>query len=132
MSFDLEDVPAVYRPAVTATLEEIGVSEGHLAIEVVDETRIRELNLEHRGKDKATDDLSFPVDDPTAPAPVELGDVIICPEFCVNEIEAAVHGVLHLCGYDHETDQGEMLDLQDRIVTSLGIDPAMTVEAEVD
>jgi ssRNA-specific RNase YbeY (16S rRNA maturation enzyme) len=40
--------------------------------------------------------------------------------------------VLHLCGYDHETDQGEMLDLQDQIVTELGIEPRMTVEAEVD
>ena len=54
------------------------------------------------------------------------------PEYCVNETEAVVHGVLHLCGFDHETDDGEMLDRQDRIVTSLGIEPRMTVEAEVD
>lgn len=132
MSFDLDDVPDRFRPAVVATLEAAGVEEGHLAIEMVDEGRIRELNREHRGKDEPTDVLSFPVDEEDGPGPVELGDVFICPEFSLNEIEVAVHGVLHLCGYDHETDQGEMLDLQDQIVTELGIEPRMTVEAEVD
>ena len=48
---------------------------------------------------------------PTA-GPRELGDVAICPEHCTDVTEAAVHGVLHLCGYDHETDDGEMLALQ--------------------
>lgn len=132
MSFELDDLPDRFRPAVVATLEAAGVKEGHLAIEVVDEERIRELNREHRGKDKPTDVLSFPVDEDAGPGPVELGDVFLCPEYCVNETEAAVHGVLHLCGYDHETDQGEMLDLQDRIVSGLGIEPRMTMEAEVD
>jgi probable rRNA maturation factor len=132
LSFDLDDVPDRFRPAVVATLEAAGVEEGHLAIEMVDEGRIRELNREHRGKDEPTDVLSFPVDEEDGPGPVELGDVFICPEFSLNEIEVAVHGVLHLCGYDHETDQGEMLDLQDQIVTELGIEPRMTVEAEVD
>jgi probable rRNA maturation factor len=132
LSFELDDVPDRFRPAVVATLEAAGVKEGHLAIEVVDEGRIRELNLEHRGKDKATDVLSFPMDEDEGPGPVELGDVFICPELSVDETEVAVHGVLHLCGYDHETDQGEMLDLQDRIVTGLGIEPRMTVEVEGD
>ncbi|OJU93272.1 MAG: rRNA maturation RNase YbeY [Solirubrobacterales bacterium 67-14] len=132
MSFELDDVPDRFRPAVVATLEAAGMKEGHLAIEVVGEDRIRELNREHRGKDKATDVLSFPMDEDEGQGPVELGDVFICPEFSVDETEVAVHGVLHLCGYDHESDQGEMLDLQDRIVTGLGIEPRMTVEAEID
>ena len=64
--------------------------------------------------------LSFPVDEaaPTA-GPRELGDVIICPEHTEDLIEAAVHGVLHLCGYDHETDSGEMLALQARVLEGL-------------
>ena len=130
MSLDLDDVPARFRPAVTATLEAAGVGNGHLAVEVVDEARIRKLNRDHRGRNKPTDVLSFPVDGEEGPGPVELGDVVICPEFCVDEVEAVVHGVLHLCGYDHETDQGEMLDLQDRVVSGLGIEPKMTVEAD--
>jgi probable rRNA maturation factor len=86
----------------------------------VDETRIRELNRDHRGRDEPTDVLSFPVDE-SAPAagPRELGDVVICPEHTEDLAEAVVHGVLHLCGYDHETDGGEMLALQRRVLEAL-------------
>jgi probable rRNA maturation factor len=86
----------------------------------VDPERIRELNREYRGRDEPTDVLSFPVDE-AAPAagPRELGDVIICPEHTEDLIEAVVHGVLHLCGYDHETDSGEMLALQARVLEGL-------------
>jgi probable rRNA maturation factor len=64
--------------------------------------------------------LSFPVDEggPSA-GPRELGDVVICPEHTEDLIEAVVHGVLHLCGYDHETDDGEMLELQRRVLEDL-------------
>jgi probable rRNA maturation factor len=101
-------------------LSAAGVTDGHLAIELVDEQRIRQLNREHRGKDAPTDVLSFPIDEnePVA-GPRELGDVVICPEHTRDLVEAVVHGVLHLCGYDHETDNGEMLALQDRVMDSL-------------
>jgi probable rRNA maturation factor len=46
----------------------------------------------------------------------ELGDVVICPQHTVDIREAIVHGVLHLVGMDHETDSGEMLALQDRLL----------------
>jgi probable rRNA maturation factor len=94
--------------------------DGHLAVELVDEARIRELNREHRGRDEPTDVLSFPVDQggPSA-GPRELGDVVICPEHTADLEEAVVHGVLHLCGYDHDTDNGEMLELQDRVMRGL-------------
>jgi len=86
----------------------------------VDSGRIRELNREYRGRDEPTDVLSFPVDE-AAPAagPRELGDVIICPDHTEDLTEAVVHGVLHLCGYDHETDSGEMLALQARVLEGL-------------
>jgi probable rRNA maturation factor len=107
--------------AAEATLAAVGVGEGHLAISFVDSDRMRELNRQHRALDKPTDVLSFPVDGigPTA-GPRELGDVVICREHTTDVTEAVVHGVLHLCGYDHETDAGEMLALQDRIVSGLG------------
>jgi probable rRNA maturation factor len=97
------------------------VGDGHVAIEFVSADQIRSLNRDHRGKDTPTDVLSFPVDGagPVAAGPRELGDVVICREHTSDVIEAVVHGVLHLCGYDHETDSGEMLDLQDRIVAGL-------------
>jgi probable rRNA maturation factor len=91
-----------------------------MAVQLVGEERIRELNREHRGRDAPTDVLSFPVDEAGLSAgPRELGDVIICPEHTTDLAEAVVHGVLHLCGYDHETDSGEMLALQDRIMEGL-------------
>jgi probable rRNA maturation factor len=96
------------------------VQDGHLAIEFVAPGRIHELNRDHRGIDAPTDVLSFPVDEsgPSA-GPRELGDVVICPEHTTDLVEATVHGVLHLCGYDHETDSGEMLALQKRVLAEL-------------
>ena len=91
------------------------MAEGHLAIALVGEERIRELNREHRGRDAATDVLSFPID----LGPPELGDVVICPQHTEDLTEAAVHGVLHLCGLDHESDSGEMLELQARVLDRL-------------
>jgi probable rRNA maturation factor len=96
------------------------VTECHLAIELVGEDEMRSLNRAHRGRDEPTDVLSFPVDeDGPAAGPRELGDVVICPERTADLVEAVVHGVLHLCGYDHEEDAGEMLALQDRVVAGL-------------
>ena len=94
--------------------------DGHLAIELVGEDRIRELNRDYRGKDEPTDVLSFPVDEAAPSAgPRELGDVVICPQHTADLVEATVHGVLHLCGYDHEADDGEMLQLQQQVLQSL-------------
>jgi probable rRNA maturation factor len=120
VTVDLSDVPGDLRDAVAAALAAAGVSDGHLAVEIVDARRIRELNRDHRDKDAPTDVLAFPIDElgPVA-GPRELGDVAICPEHCSDVTEAAVHGVLHLCGHDHETDQGEMLALQARVLAEL-------------
>ena len=106
--------------AAGATLAAVGVDEGHLAVSFVGPERMRSLNRSHRGIDAPTDVLSFPVDGvgPSA-GPRELGDVVICREHTADVTEAVVHGVLHLCGYDHETDGGEMLALQDRVMASL-------------
>jgi probable rRNA maturation factor len=117
---ELGDVSAELRPAVAATLEATGVRDGHLSVELVDERRIRELNRDHRGRDTPTDVLAFPVDGAgPAAGPRELGDVVVCPPHADDVVEAAVHGVLHLCGFDHETDAGEMLRLQESIVREL-------------
>jgi probable rRNA maturation factor len=115
--------------AARATLDRLGVEDGHVAIEIVGEFRIHQLNREFRGKDDPTDVLSFPVDGEEIAlegppslqvvGALELGDVAINPEHTENMVEAVVHGILHLCGYDHEVDDGEMLELQDEIVDGL-------------
>ena len=117
---ELADVPDEFRDAVAAALAAAGIEDGHVSLELVDARRIRELNRRFRDRDEPTDVLSFPVDGPGEVAgPRELGDVMICPEHTEDLTAAAVHGVLHLCGYDHETDDGEMLALQAQVVGTL-------------
>jgi len=97
-----------------------GVQDGHLAVTFVDESRIAHLNAVHRGKDSPTDVLSFPVDGlDELGGPRELGDIVICPPRTEDLREAVVHGTLHLLGMDHETDDGEMLVLQDELIARL-------------
>ena len=103
---------------VALALASAAVEDGHVAVEFVGEERIAELNAAHRGKQGATDVLSFPIDEDGVPlGPRELGDVVICPPRTTDLREAIVHGVLHLTGMDHETDDGEMLALQAEILS---------------
>jgi probable rRNA maturation factor len=100
-----------------------GIGEGHLAIEFVDERRIAALNASFRGRREATDVLSFPIDGRQpldAGEARELGDVVICPGHTSDVREAIVHGVLHLVGFDHDTDDGEMLALQRELLAAAG------------
>jgi probable rRNA maturation factor len=97
-----------------------GIHDGHVAVQYVTAEQIERLNARHRGKSEPTDVLSFPIDgleDPPGGAPRELGDIVICPR-CTDDLsEAVLHGMLHLLGMDHETDEGEMLTLQDELLS---------------
>jgi probable rRNA maturation factor len=114
-----DDLPAeqVRRACVLAAAT-AGIEDGHVAVAFVSADEIAALNAEHRGRRGPTDVLSFPVD---GAGPVagerELGDVVICPEHTEDLTEAVVHGVLHLVGMDHETDEGEMLALQAEVLS---------------
>jgi probable rRNA maturation factor len=108
--------PREVRRLCVLTAARMGVERAHVAVEFVDAKRIAQLNGEHRNRPVPTDVLSFPIDGAAARSstvvPIELGDVVICPEHTVDVREAVVHGMLHLLGMDHETDDGEMLELQ--------------------
>jgi probable rRNA maturation factor len=109
---------AEVRRLVTLAVATAGVDDGHVAVTFVGSEEIAALNAEHRGKDRPTDVLSFPIDGAgAAVGPRELGDVVICPAHAVDLREAVVHGALHLVGMDHETDAGEMIALQAEILT---------------
>ena len=123
MSLEIELVGPEAVPAaevdrlVAAALARAGISDGHVAVAFVDAGAIAALNAEHRGKEGPTDVLSFPIDETGAPAgPRELGDIVICPEHTEDLREAVVHGALHLVGFDHETDDGEMLRVQAEVL----------------
>jgi probable rRNA maturation factor len=101
-------------------LEEIALSLSSKEIEllIIDTTAMRELNASTRAKDSATDVLSFPVDGDFEGLP--LGSIVICEEFVYSGAKAFghtkdeefillfIHGLLHLLGFDHESDSGQM------------------------
>jgi probable rRNA maturation factor len=105
---------------------------GEFSICLVSDRRIRELNRQFRGLDAPTDVLSFPDDRPREiHGSRYLGDIAISVETAARQARAmkhsldrelkmlALHGYLHLLGYDHERDQGEMMRLQRRLERSL-------------
>ena len=114
----------------TKALSAIGNGESSATIAFVSDKRIRELNRQFRGIDRATDVLSFPADGPDES---NLGDIAISVETAAaqakenglsfdDEIaQLILHGLLHLSGYDHETDNGEMNRLELRLRSKLGI-----------
>lgn len=110
-----------------------------LVIRIVDEEESRQLNSEYRGKDCATNILSFPFEPPVELPSEEtgnhLGDLVICAPVVNREAgdqrkplaahwaHMVVHGVLHLCGFDHGNEQEAqvMEDREREILDALGI-----------
>lgn len=97
---------------------------GGASVVLVSDAAMRRLNRKFAGKDRPTDVLSFPAGPATGESEPYLGDVFISVETAdrqrpgplSRELQTlALHGVLHLLGYDHETDQGQM----EQIETSL-------------
>ena len=109
-------------------LEAIGKSDSSATIAFVSDRKIRELNKQFRGIDRATDVLSFPSDDDG-----QLGDIAISIQTAVRQAkenkltvngeisQLILHGLLHLAGYDHETDNGEMNKLELKLRQKLRI-----------
>ena len=112
-------------------LDAIGKRGSSATIAFVSDRTIRKLNQQFRGINKATDVLSFPEDGPDE---LNLGDIAVSVEtaatqarenglFFDDEIaQLILHGLLHLCGYDHETDNGEMNRLELELRRELGIE----------
>lgn len=114
--------------------------EAELSISFVDEQEIQAINRDYRDKDKVTDVISFSLeeDEPEIEGldmPRVLGDIIICLEVAKEQAESynhslsrelgflALHGFLHLLGYDHmtEEDEKEMFSRQDEILNEFGL-----------
>ena len=100
---------------------------------------IQEINKEHRGIDKATDVLSFPYEEmPMAP----LGSIVISQEYVEQKAKEFghkeedeltllfIHGLLHLLGYDHEVDSGEMRQKETEIIKELNLPESLIVRTE--
>ena len=109
-------------------LEAMEQADAAVTIAFVSDPKIRELNKQFRGIDRSTDVLSFPSEEPG-----ELGDIAISLETAARQArenkltlnaeiaQLILHGLIHLSGYDHETDNGEMNKLELKLRKKLGI-----------
>jgi probable rRNA maturation factor len=124
------------RNSVLAAASALSTAGGEVSIVLTDDSVIRSLNLDWRGIDKPTNVLSFPASGPAADEETRLlGDIVIAFETlereCADEsrdflhhlAHLAVHGFLHLNGYDHRTDRQaeEMEGLESRIMARLNM-----------
>jgi probable rRNA maturation factor len=114
----------MYAPGLAAWLADIapGRARGAMTVAIVSDARLRALNRQYRKKNKVTDVLSFPSDEDGF-----LGDVVIASGVAARQASAAghslgtelrvlaLHGLLHLLGYDHERDDGRMARLERRL-----------------
>jgi len=123
--------PAALERLAAAVLAAEGVDGAcALGIAFVGEADMQALNAEHRALDEVTDVLAFPLDGRDELPPGlerQLGDVVICHAQAARQAAEAglepaaevrvlvLHGLLHLLGYDHEADEGEMLARQDEL-----------------
>ena len=107
-------------------LAAVGEPQAELSVELIGDGRMRRLNRVYRGKDRTTDVLAFPMREAFNPCPSLLGDVVISVPTAVRQAREAgrlledemvalfVHGVLHLCGYDHEKSEQEAVRMHRR------------------
>lgn len=121
------DAPAL-RSFLAEVASSVGVSDRSATVALVGDSRIQELNRDFRGFDKPTDVLSFAADQPDY-----LGDIVISVETANRQAHRrgsnlrrelkvlTLHGFLHLLGYDHETDDGQMRRLEYRLRRRFGI-----------
>ena len=147
------DAEAVIDRAIAAAagIVDADIGEAELAVMLTDDAGIRTLNGNWRGIDKPTNVLSFPALQPTGPtgpddAPRMLGDIAIAYETTRKEADdeqkpfvhhlshLAIHGFLHLIGYDHEKDdEAETMEsLETEILAQLGIPDPYTDRERMD
>lgn len=103
-----------------------GESGSELSVELVGDRRMRRLNRIYRNKDQTTDVLAFPMREFASPCPTLLGDLVISVPTALRQAKEAgrtpdeelatllVHGVLHLCGYDHDRNRNEATRMRRR------------------
>lgn len=133
-------------PVDIEALEKIAetLSDKEVELIITDDAAMQELNAKHRGKNCTTDVLSFPMEAPFTEQSIfgmPLGSIIIAESF-VREKAAAfghtlqdelsllfIHGMLHLLGFDHEKDNGEMRLREKELIEQFGLPKSLIVRA---
>jgi probable rRNA maturation factor len=110
-----------------AALESMGCPNRSLSVAFIGAGEMRSLNRRYLNRNYATDVLSFSYGDVKMDGIPFLGEIVVAPEIAVHQAarfrispeselkKLLVHGILHLLGYDHETDRGQMKSLQTRL-----------------
>jgi probable rRNA maturation factor len=124
-----------------AFLEKIAttLTQKDLELIVTTNSEIQQINQEYRGIDKATDVLSFPFEDmPMAP----LGSIVISVEYVKEKAQEFkhtqddefallfIHGMLHLLGYDHEVDEGQMREKEQELIKKFDLPKSLIVRTQ--
>lgn len=119
-------------------------ARGEVTVALISDAAMRRLNERFRGKDYATDVLSFPSDTPHAAPDTgggSLGDIAIARGVAARQARQlghteatelrilALHGLLHLLGYDHETDTGQMARAEERLRRQAGLPAGLIARA---
>ncbi len=132
------DIDALEKIADTLSTKEVELI-------IVDNETMLALNTEHRGKESTTDVLSFPMDAPFTEQSIfgmPLGSIIIAESFVRKEAKALehseqdelsllfIHGMLHLLGFDHEVDDGEMRVREKELIEQFGLPKSLILRTE--
>ena len=131
---------ALIKNWVIEALEQLPPSE--VSVCIVNEVEGRAINKKWRGKDSATNVLSFPAQLPDGPVPKPLGDIVLCAPVIAREALAQgkslsdhwahllIHGVLHLRGFDHDSEDAaeHMEQLEVAILKGIGVNDPYLVE----
>ncbi len=125
-----------------SVLAAVGEPQSELSLELVGDGRMRRLNRQYRGKDRTTDVLAFSMRESESPCRMLLGDVVISVPAAIRQAREAgrsaedelaallVHGVLHLCGFDHERSAQEAARMRRRerkVLTGFGPAPRLVM-----
>jgi len=128
------EIDKVFLNSIAKTL-----TDREIELIITSDQEIQEINVANRGIDKATDVLSFPYEDmPMTP----LGSIVISANHVTDKAaefnhkqsdELAllfIHGLLHILGYDHEVDAGEMRQEEERLINEFGLPQSLIIRTE--
>lgn len=128
-------------------LQAVGEAEALLSLEIVGDSRMRRLNRTFRDRDKTTDVLAFATREGPGPPSLLLGDIVISLPQAIRQarehqqgidhelVVLLIHGVLHLCGYDHERGENEARRMAKReraMIRRIGAIPQLLVSHDSD
>lgn len=120
------------------------LSEQDIEVIIMNEEDIKNINAEYRNKNSSTDVLSFPIETPFIPSTqsLPLGSILICDAFVIKNAKywghseeeeltlLFIHGLLHLLGFDHEKDKGEMRQKEQEIIQLFGLAKSLIIRTE--